>query len=71
MMFITRVRLWANTCRAISEATRGSVFVKKCAPPIRALIVPKGCRREPTCEPHHLDIAPSFPLQASGSTELD
>jgi hypothetical protein len=40
---MTRVRLQANTCKAISEATRGSVFIRKCVAPIRALIVPKGC----------------------------
>src|SRR5215831_13628670 len=43
MMFMTRVRLYASTCNAISAATRGSVFIRKWVAPIRALIVPKGC----------------------------
>ena len=50
-MFITRVRLQASTWSAISEATRGSVFIKKCVAFIRALIVPKGCA---TVGAHHL-----------------
>jgi hypothetical protein len=30
MIFMTRVRLYANTCRAISVATFGSRLVRKC-----------------------------------------
>ena len=36
-------------------ATRGSVFIKKCVAPIRALIVPKGCS---TVLVHVADLAP-------------
>jgi hypothetical protein len=42
-MFMTRVRLYASTLSAISVATFGSVFIRKCVAPIRAFIVPKGC----------------------------
>ena len=38
-MWMTRVRLWARTLSAISAATFGSVFVRKCVAPMRALIV--------------------------------
>jgi hypothetical protein len=43
MMFMTRVRLYASTCSAISALTRFSVFIRKWVAPILALIVPKGC----------------------------
>jgi len=43
MMFMTRVRLYASTCRAISVATFGRRFIRKCVAPIRILSVPKGC----------------------------
>jgi len=36
-------------------ATRGSVFIRKCVAPIRALIVPKGCS---TVLVHVADLAP-------------
>src|SRR5712672_2399973 len=42
-IFMTRVRLQACTLSAISLATFGSVFIRKCVAPIRILIVPKGC----------------------------
>jgi hypothetical protein len=42
-MFMTRVRLYARTERAISAATFGRVLVRKCVAPIRAFIVPNGC----------------------------
>ena len=42
-IFMTRVRLYASTCSAISLATCGIVFIRKCVAPMRALIVPKGC----------------------------
>src|SRR3974377_663494 len=42
-MFITRVRLEGSTCSAISAATFGSVFIKKCVAPIRIFNVPNGC----------------------------
>src|SRR5882757_5956920 len=42
-MFITRVRLYASTCSAISVATFGSVFIRKCVAPIRIFSVPNGC----------------------------
>jgi hypothetical protein len=35
-------RNFARTLSAISAATFGSVFVRKCVAPMRALIVPKG-----------------------------
>src|SRR3984893_14140308 len=43
MMFMTRVRLYASTCMAISVATFGRRFIRKCVAPIRILSVPKGC----------------------------
>jgi hypothetical protein len=42
-MFMTRVRLQASTCKAISVAARGKPFIRKWLAPIRALIVPNGC----------------------------
>src|SRR6202007_2131632 len=42
-MFMTRVRLYARTERAISAATFGRVLVRKCVALIRAFIVPNGC----------------------------
>src|ERR1700758_5671301 len=42
-MFMTRVRLYAGTERAISAATFGRVLVRKCVALIRAFIVPNGC----------------------------
>src|SRR5215203_5997135 len=41
MMFITRVRLGASTCRAISLATHGSVFIRRCVAPHAGLHRPK------------------------------
>ena len=41
-MFITRVRLYARTESAVSAATFGSVFIRKCVAPMRSFIVPKG-----------------------------
>src|SRR3546814_10966200 len=42
-ILMTRVRLQASTCRDISVATLGSLFIRKCVAPIRALMVPNGC----------------------------
>ena len=51
MIFITRFRLYARTCRLISALTLGSRRHKKCVVPIQALIVPNGCSavRRRTC----------------------
>jgi len=43
MIFITRFRLYASTCKLISALTRGSRRHKKWVAPIQALIVPNGC----------------------------
>src|SRR6266498_2502864 len=43
IMFITRVRLYASTCNAISVATFGRRFIRKCVAPILIFSVPKGC----------------------------
>src|SRR3546814_17176452 len=42
-ILMTRVRLQASTCRDISVATLGSLFIRKCVAPIRALMVPHAC----------------------------
>jgi hypothetical protein len=53
MMFMTRVRLLAKTCSAISAVTFGSVFIKKWLAPIRALIVPNSATaREEASQKH-------------------
>src|SRR5882757_3625842 len=42
-MFIRRVRLYESACSAISVATFGSVFIRKCVAPIRIFSAPNGC----------------------------
>jgi hypothetical protein len=42
-MFITRVRLQASTFSAISVATLGNRFIRKCVAPIRIFNVANGC----------------------------
>lgn len=42
-IFMTRVRLWASTCRAISLATRGSRLHQEVRRPHARNMVPKGC----------------------------
>lgn len=42
-ILITRLRLYARTCRLISVLTFFSVLVRKCTLPIHSLIVPNGC----------------------------
>ena len=43
MIFITRFRLYARTCKLISALTLGSRRHKKWVAPIQALIVPNVC----------------------------
>ena len=60
MIFITRFRLYARTCKLISALTLGSRRHKKWVAPIQALIVPNGCStvrlRTVYCVEKHLNV---------------